>query len=287
MKKINLFIISLVFFSSSIFFVKEYFFWVSENELNNQVESIYIEPSIIDKEYINISPFSDKKNENKIKDENIKVSLKSAYNIDYVFYPKIFEREINDYITPFKIFLNNKSIISKIDNLKLEFHKDKSDVRWKMKNRTIKLYWIKKMKNNECTAVWIHEFGHFVDLYFLKKWVITDISNFFYNISWESTMVMKPWLKQSDFVSGYSMTNKYEDFAESFTYFVLHNEDFLTKSNKSKLLKDKYNFFIRYLFRNWEFVWTDFSTDNQIKNYYRDITKINFSLENFLEFLKK
>jgi hypothetical protein len=34
-------------------------------------------------------------------------------------------------------------------------------------------------------------------------------------------------------------------------------------------------------------VWTDFSIDNELLDYYRDITKIDFSLENFLEFLKK
>jgi hypothetical protein len=83
------------------------------------------------------------------------------------------------------------------------------------------------------------------------------------------------------------MTNKYEDFAESFTYYILHNKDFLIKSKSSKKLKNKYDFFWKYVFRNHIFEWTDFSKDNKIKNYYRDITKIDFSLENFLEFLKK
>ena len=185
------------------------------------------------------------------------------------------------------MFLNNKTIISKIDNLKIEFHKEKNDVRGKMKNHGIKLYGIKNMKINECISVWIHEFWHYVDLYFLKKWLYTDLSDYFYNISWDWTKILKAWQKQSDFVSGYAMANKYEDFAESFNYFILHNEDFLAKASKSKLLKRKYNYFIKYLFRDWEFVWTDFSIDNEILDYYRDTTKIDFSLENFLEFLKK
>jgi len=46
------------------------------------------------------------------------------------------------------------------------------------------------------------------------------------------------------------MTNKYEDFAESFAYFVLHNEDFLSKSAKSEVLRKKYDYFIKYLFRD-------------------------------------
>jgi hypothetical protein len=49
------------------------------------------------------------------------------------------------------------------------------------------------------------------------------------------------------------MTNKYEDFAESFTYFVLHNEDFLYKTQDSQVLKKKYDFFNTYLFRDFEF----------------------------------
>jgi len=94
-------------------------------------------------------------------------------------------------------------------------------------------------------------------------------------------------MKSKDFVSGYAMTNKYEDFAESLTYYILHNEDFLIKSKKSQYLKEKYIFFNFYLFKDGLFKNTDFSKNNKIKDYYRDITKINFSLENFLQYLKK
>jgi hypothetical protein len=80
--------------------------------------------------------------------------------------------------------------------------------------------------------------------------VFTDTSYYFYNISWESIKVLKPGLEQKDFVSGYAMTNKYEDFAESFTYYILHNDDFLEKSRQSALLRAKYDFFSKYLFRD-------------------------------------
>jgi len=282
MKKINLFIISLVFFSFSIFFLKDYFFWVSEKEINNNIEEKYIEPSIVKNEN-----FLDNQTLLETNKDKIKISLKSAYNIDYIYIPKKLELLITDYTYYFKSFLNNKSIILKIENLKVEFYKEKNDVRGKMKNHSIKLYWIENMKIEELNAVWIHEFWHYVDLYFLKKWIYTDLSDYFYNISWDSTKILKAWQKQEDFVSWYAMTNKYEDFAESFTYFILDNEDFLSKSSKSDILRKKYDFFIKYLFREWEFVWTDFSVDNEILDYYRDITKIDFSLENFLEFLKK
>ncbi|MCD5385222.1 putative zinc-binding metallopeptidase [Candidatus Gracilibacteria bacterium] len=282
MKKINLFVISLIFFSFSIFFLKNYFFGVPENKLNEHIEENFIEPSI--NKYENIYNKTSVKDNNK---QDLNITLKSAYNIEYLYFPESLKYKISDYIFGYKIFLNNKDIVDKIDKLRVEFYKTKNDVRGKMKNRSIKLFGIKSMRKDELTAVGIHEFGHFLDLYFLKKGLYTDLSYYFYNISWNSTKVLKAGQTQSDFVSGYAMTNKYEDFAESFTYFVLHNEDFLYKANKSDILKKKYNFFIKYLFRDGKFVGTDFSDDNEILDYYRDITKIKFSLENFLLFLKK
>ena len=282
MKKINLFIISLTFFSFLIFVLGNYFFWSPENILNERIENLYIEPSITKNENI-----LDKDSLSEGEKEKIKVALKSAYNINFIYFPNSFKSTITDYTNAFRIFLNSKEISNKIDDLKIEFYEEKNDVRWKMKNHSVKLYWVDKMDVSECSAVWIHEFAHFIDLYFLKKQVFTDSSDYFYNISWESVKVLKPWLIQLDFVSWYSMTNKYEDFAESFTYFILHNEDFLEKTKQSKVLKDKYNFFTTYLFREWKFEWSNFSTEDIIMSYYRDITKIDFSLENFLEFLKK
>jgi hypothetical protein len=55
------------------------------------------------------------------------------------------------------------------------------------------------------------------------------------------------------------MTNKYEDFAETFTYYVLHNKDFQEKTKKSEVLKLKYNFFDKILFQENTFAGTDFS----------------------------
>jgi hypothetical protein len=40
-----------------------------------------------------------------------------------------------------------------------------------------------------------------VDIHFLQKKVLKDSSYFFYDISWESSKILKPGLKQEDFVS--------------------------------------------------------------------------------------
>jgi hypothetical protein len=69
------------------------------------------------------------------------------------------------------------------------------------------------------------------------------------------------------------MTNKYEDFGESFTYYILHNKDFLQKTKSSSILKQKYDFFGTYIFKKKEFFDTKFN-DEKVKDYYWDITKI-------------
>lgn len=285
MKKLYLFLFSLTFFSFLIFIFGNYFFWGQEKYINSYIENTYIDQGITEKK-IN-------KTENDLniisesKEEKIKVILKSADKIDFKYYPSNFNIEILKYTNTLKIFLNSVYINNMVDNLKIELYKEKNDVRWKMKDYSIKIYWVNEIELPEFIAVTVHEFGHFVDLYFFKLGVFEDISNYFYSISWDWVKVIKPWLKQTDFVSGYAATNKYEDFAESFAYFILHNDDFFKKTEESDILKQKYRFFTKYLYRGKEFVWTTFSIEKEIKPYYRDITKIQFSLENFLEFLKK
>lgn len=295
MKKINLFIISLLIFSFWIYFFKNYFLWTFETDLNNHVEDNYIEPSITTTESLLENSGSIETQDETLIDLNswnenktvIQSSNTTAYKVVFNYFPSDFIDDAFDYTIAFKSFLYSDIINDKIDSLKVEMYKQKWESRWKMKNRRVKLYGVKSMKTPEMTAVWIHEFAHFIDLYYFQKKVFTDISDFFYNISWDWVHVIKSGQKWTDFVSGYAMTNKYEDFAETFTYYILHNKDFLEKTKSSTILKKKYDFFGKYLFRYREFNDTNFSTSTKVLGYYRDITKIDFSLQNFLEFLKK
>lgn len=97
---------------------------------------------------------------------------------------------------------------------------------------------------------------------------------------------MKKQLGQNDFVSGYAMTNQYEDFAESYVYYILHNRDFYSRSETSKVLREKYNFFETYVFTQKEFYKEAFSQDTEIKSYYWDITKISVDIKKFLQYLQ-
>jgi hypothetical protein len=68
------------------------------------------------------------------------------------------------------------------------------------------------------------------------------------------------------------MSNKYEDFAESLTYYVFANEEMREKSKDSFSIKQKYDFFEKTIFKKDEFKNSDFSL-SQSKRYYWDITK--------------
>lgn len=247
-----------------------------------------------------------------IENDNEKIdSITSNYNdiiSNQIIEKKLLEDEINLWSAPsINTKYINEDFINRIDrdlkfsfysmlrsdifdilynDISIELYEEKSDVRWKMKNKAIHMFWVNWLWSEEFISVFIHEFAHFLDLYYFKKSFNDDISDIFYNISWDWTKVLKRWQKISDFVSGYSMTNKYEDFAETFTYFVLHNEDFLKKVEKSIILEKKYEFFIKYIFKENSFLNTNFWNNENIKDYYWDITKININLKNFLKYIK-
>lgn len=263
-------IIALSSFFTVVIFIINYNFFLDVNIENNIAEEKYIETEIkIPKEK-----------------KHIIEHLHTAPEIKYRFHysPKNYQNELNIIENNLKTILEKNFFINKVSILNTYFIKEKIDRRWKMKNKQIKLFWINNENTNEYISVFIHEFAHYIDIYFLEKKVFLDISDKFYKISWESTKVKKLNQTQSDFVSWYSMTNKYEDFAETFTYYVLHNKEFLDKTKKSSILKEKYNFFSEYIFKNKEFFASDFWI-NKVKNYYRDITKINFNKEKLLEYI--
>lgn len=89
----------------------------------------------------------------------------------------------------------------------------------------------------------------------------------------------------TDFLSGYALTNKYEDFAESFTFYVFHNDEFKARAIKNLMIARKYNFFKKYVFINSEFANTNFEY-GKIAFYNWDSTKINISLKKYLYYIR-
>lgn len=112
----------------------------------------------------------------------------------------------------------------------------------------------------ELAAIFLHEMGHVVDLGYFKGSKESGESEFydgkkpiykddrslaFYRLSWKNASTRKKGSLRSDFVSGYALSDPFEDFAEHYIFYRLHGEKFRVLAKKSKILQKKYNF-LRY-----------------------------------------
>lgn len=274
---LKLFILT-IFFTIVVFFLKTTIF----TDKKDYIEEKYLEPTIqLDVDKKHASSLIDKLKE---KSDN---DLLSANKYYFVYIPNTFKNRIIDFKENIETYLKNKNILKTISDLRVNFYEESKDRRWKMKNKTVKIFNPEKMWEEETQNIFIHEFAHYIDLYYFDSKQNKDLSNEFYNISWVSTKVLKQGQTQADFVSGYAMTNKYEDFAESLTYFVIANSDFKDKAETSEILENKYLFFKNKLFTNNFLIDTKFTSNLIIRDYYRDITKMNLDLKKFLQYFKK
>ncbi len=140
--------------------------------------------------------------------------------------------------------------------------------------------------NSEFIKLLAHEIGHFVDLYKLtSKDHKGDPSNEFYKISWQSRNVKYPGTSMKSFISGYGASNKYEDFAECFVWYIFHNSDFIDRAIRHEDIRKKYIFFATYVFPHGQFQGTDF-TLHKVPNYIWDTTKVPIFFQNYLYFLR-
>ena len=151
------------------------------------------------------------------------------------------------------------------------------------------------MGYEELIGVLVHETGHNVDYAYLapKKEVtksnfkdgsfplyITDPSIDFYRISWEDETTLKNTAVNLDFVSGYAMSDPFEDFAETYTYYVLHNADFKALALSSPKLYAKYRFMKYRVFNGQEFNTGDGIVNANNRPW--DITILSYTLSDFL-----
>jgi Putative zinc-binding metallo-peptidase len=144
----------------------------------------------------------------------------------------------------------------------------------------------KVAKDAEFIQLFTHEFAHFLDIYVLvPKKKQADPSNEYYMISWSNPTVKRIGQTMSSFVSGYAATNQYEDFAESFVFYVFQNQTFLDRAMKNDDLRQKYLFFQKYVFPNGTFVDTNFAL-GKVPSYVWDSTKIQISLQKYLYSVK-
>lgn len=145
-------------------------------------------------------------------------------------------------------------------------------------------------------SVLVHEIGHLVDLGaftglkdtgessfldFGRQVYNSDLSTEFYQINWESDLIMKSDATPLDFVSGYAMTDPFEDFAETYNWYVLHGANFRKIADFNDSLKQKYDFMKKYVFQEKEF-----SDNLTLSDFYKrtyDSTLLPYSLNDFLQ----
>lgn len=218
--------------------------------------------------------------------QDTKTSVPEEKKYLFIYNPESINGILWERVDAIRLFLETSFAKNFLDFLSVDYFEETNDVRGKMKNGSIYLFWSPQLSKEELLSVFVHEFWHYIDIYFLADNSWNDVSQRFYDISWKSTKVVLSSQSQWDFVSGYAMSNKYEDFAESFVYFVLHNGDFAEKAKKSDSLEQKYDFLKKYVFADGEFINTNFSTDWITLDYYRDITKIHIDITKFLQYLQ-
>lgn len=206
-----------------------------------------------------------------------KPSLTISFNPDYI--------KVDEYLmNSLKLNINSKYFKNKVTPLNLTIDNTRIEPRWQVIWKQLIISGnIKNLK--ESNKVFVHELGHIIDLHYLQDLWDYDSSENFYNISWLSYNVKKKNSKIEDFVSWYAVTNKYEDFAESFCFYVFHNEEFKLRATKNLIIARKYNFFSKYVFANNEFKNTYFENTN-ISSYNWDITKIWINLKKYLYYIK-
>lgn len=305
----------ILFFISFCWFFYLFSLFFSSSSIDDTYYSLYVDKSFEKVEFNSLKVENKVKNQNKEEDKSneLKDKIQERRNLALIRYKEYIEKqkqlrdnfslkEIVKYeLNPDSFFIDDKwkeilSVIStilksdfflkKIDGvLTVSLYKEAFEVRWRYKNKNIFLFDLDKLSLGETISVFIHEYWHFFDLVLLSPKYRKE----FYDLSWESSNVIKTWIKSSSFVSWYAMTNKYEDFAETFLYFVMHNKAFEKRAFNDDILKKKYDFFSKRVFKNGQFNNTFFSKDEKldnIKDYYWDITKIDVNLKKFLDFLK-
>ncbi|MFC1599781.1 hypothetical protein ACFL3T_02010 [Patescibacteria group bacterium] len=146
------------------------------------------------------------------------------------------------------------------------------------------------------SSVLVHEMGHVVDTGLKTGNSWTGKSEFmdgsvpiynddpslrFYRISWLDEKTIKPEAERQDFVTGYGMTDPYEDFAESYNYYLLHGKQFKEMAKYDKELRRKYLYLKYFIFSGQEFDNDQSELPNFIMRRY-DSTVLAYDHEKFL-----
>lgn len=153
-----------------------------------------------------------------------------------------------------------------------------------------------QVRDEEFVGVFGHEIGHVVDTGVYNGTpeagasafhdgpnpiYNNDVSVKFYSLSFVDENTRKAKSSELDFVSGYAMNDPFEDFAETFNFYLLHGKEFKKMKASSKILQRKYNFMKMWIFDGKEFETGGNSANMNIYQRYFDTTVLPSQLEKF------
>lgn len=152
------------------------------------------------------------------------------------------------------------------------------------------------VSNAELAAVLTHEIGHIMDTGVLQGSSLAGGSGFmdgsddvrsndpsvqFYLFSFKDEKTLKTGASDLDFVSGYAMSDPFEDFAETYAYYLLHGNEFRKLAKSNKTLLQKYNFMKNSIFNGKEYFNGEDQNLNVLDRNY-DVTVLPYNLSKFL-----
>lgn len=147
------------------------------------------------------------------------------------------------------------------------------------------------MSDEEFVAVLVHEMGHVVDTGLFEGKPSAGESGFvdgevpiykddesleYYEISWSDENDMRGDSERLDFVSGYGMSNPYEDFAEAYAMYVLNGEGFREFAESDNEIKAKYLFMREVVFNGVEYDLGEMAVNSDLRGY--DVTVLPYRI---------
>lgn len=153
------------------------------------------------------------------------------------------------------------------------------------------------VEDDELVGVLVHEMGHVEDTGVLNGSFLAGKSGFydgntpvykddksseFYALSFLETKTPRKSAGELDFVTGYAQTDCFEDFAETFNYYMLHGNAFRRLAALNEVLQKKYDFMKSEVFGGQEYGFDDDIEGTLLASRSYDSTLVRYSLEKFL-----
>lgn len=187
-----------------------------------------------------------------------------------------------------------KDVSSKVKDLTLYFN---STGRRGLGGGSTIILRCQNVTDQELVSVFVHELGHIKDTGVLqgnfwagesefrdgKNSIFNDDPSLdFYRVSFVNDKQIKKTASELDFVSGYAMTDPFEDFAETFNYYLLHGDDFRQLAAHNDALELKYNFMKEKVFAGKEYNFQSEDDSSLLTTRKYDSTLIGYNLDKFL-----